>query len=96
MTVWVFYDISKNKVRNKISKLCLQIGLKRMQKSIFLGKVRRREIERFRKEVNKRINFQTDKVFILPVAPRNLKRMRRLGQPTPLPKLKTKGKVVFY
>ena len=39
MHVWVFYDISNNKLRLRISNLCKQVGLVRVQKSIFCGKL---------------------------------------------------------
>ena len=35
--VWVIYDIAEDKIRNKIAKICLNKGLYRVQKSVFLG-----------------------------------------------------------
>ena len=41
MLVWVIYDISEDKVRNKISNICKGYGLYRVQKSAFLGDLNR-------------------------------------------------------
>ena len=38
MLTWVIYDISKDKTRTKIAWRCLDFGLYRVQKSVFLGK----------------------------------------------------------
>jgi CRISPR-associated protein Cas2 len=35
MIAWVLYDIEKDKIRNKVAKLCKQAGLYRVQFSVF-------------------------------------------------------------
>ena len=37
MLTWVVYDITKDKTRAKIAKRCLDFGLYRVQKSVYLG-----------------------------------------------------------
>ena len=37
MLTWVLYDIVKDRTRGKAAKACLQSGLYRVQKSVFLG-----------------------------------------------------------
>src|SRR4051812_47487140 len=37
MLTWVLYDIVKDRARDKAAKACLQSGLYRVQKSVFLG-----------------------------------------------------------
>ena len=37
MLTWVLYDIVKDRARGKAAKACLQSGLYRVQKSVFLG-----------------------------------------------------------
>ena len=39
MLTWVVYDISKDRTRTKIAKRCLDFGLYRVQKSVFLGDI---------------------------------------------------------
>ncbi len=38
MLTWVIYDTPKDKTRTKIAWRCLDFGLYRVQKSVFLGK----------------------------------------------------------
>jgi CRISPR-associated protein Cas2 len=37
MLTWVIFDISKDRTRTKIADPCLDYGLYRVQKSVFLG-----------------------------------------------------------
>ena len=39
LLVWVVYDISSNKVRRNAIKACKNVGLYRVQKSVFLGEI---------------------------------------------------------
>ncbi|GAA5263505.1 CRISPR-associated endonuclease Cas2 [Methanocalculus sp. MC3] len=39
MFVWVFYDITSNKLRQQIADACMDDGLTRFQKSIFFGEL---------------------------------------------------------
>lgn len=39
MFVWVFYDITSNKLRQQIADACMDEGLARFQKSIFFGEL---------------------------------------------------------
>lgn len=37
MLAWILYDITENKIRNKIAVLCKDYGFVRYQKSVFCG-----------------------------------------------------------
>ena len=37
MLTWVIYDITSNKIRNNVIRKCKNVGLYRVQKSVFLG-----------------------------------------------------------
>ena len=66
MLIWVIYDISEDRDRTRIAKRCLEFGLQRIQKSVFLGDLppqRADEIAEFSREL---INEETDAVFVLP------------------------------
>ncbi len=41
--VWVIYDISENRYRSRVAKICKNYGLFRVQKSAFLGDLNRNE-----------------------------------------------------
>ena len=43
MLVWVIYDISENRFRSRVAKICKNYGLFRVQKSAFLGDLNRNE-----------------------------------------------------
>ena len=45
MYTWIIYDISNDKARNKTAKLCKHLGLRRVQKSVFLGKVKKHKLK---------------------------------------------------
>jgi CRISPR-associated protein Cas2 len=66
MLIWVIYDISDDKRRNRIAKSCKEYGLYRIQKSVFLGDLPVHcadEIAAFSRDL---IDEKTDAVFILP------------------------------
>lgn len=66
MLIWVIYDISGDAHRNRIAKACLDHGLQRIQKSVFLGDLPAHcadEIAEFSRDL---IDETTDAVFILP------------------------------
>ena len=79
MLTWVIYDISENKVRTRIAKRCLNFGLYRVQKSVFLGDLemnRIDEIEIFSKE---EMDEETDSVYIFPMCRDDFKKVRIIG-----------------
>lgn len=65
MIHWVIYDISKNKNRKKISDLCKDYGLERVQYSSFLGTLTRNKAEMLAIEA-KRFLAEDDKLMIVP------------------------------
>lgn len=46
--VWVIYDIRQDKARNRVAKACQNTGLYRVQKSVFLGKLNKNQIDELR------------------------------------------------
>ncbi len=62
---WVIYDISENKVRSKIVRLCKNFGLRRVQKSAFLGLLSKNKAEMLY-EKSKEVLEESDCVFFLP------------------------------
>ena len=80
MLTWVVYDITKDRTRAKIAKRCLNFGLYRVQKSVFLGDIppnRVEEILLFSKEL---MEVETDSVYIFPMCRPDFDRVRILGQ----------------
>ena len=66
MLYWVIYDISGNSARLKISKKCKNYGLKRVQKSAFLGESSRNRMEMLSLEMEEVLKGTGDNVYVLP------------------------------
>ncbi|MEM8525401.1 MAG: CRISPR-associated endonuclease Cas2 [Bacteroidota bacterium] len=80
MKVWIMYDISNTKLRNKIAKYCKQIGLKRMQKSVFFGETRLSLLRRFQKDSETMLQTDSDSIIILPTTQKGMKRILSIGK----------------
>ena len=80
MLVWAIYDISKTKIRNKIVKLCKNIGLYRVQKSVFLGNLNQNDIDEIKVQSEDIIDEKTDSVYIFPMCDTDFKKAVLLGQ----------------
>lgn len=78
--VWVVYDITENKVRNKIARICLNKGLYRVQKSVFLGILNHNEMDSLSLECEEIINPDIDSVYIFPMDNKSFKQVKLLGQ----------------
>ncbi len=78
--VWVIYDISKNKARNKISKATLEAGLYRVQKSVFLGSMNATQIDELIMRIQEWLDEETDSVYIFPMCETDFKKTKLLGQ----------------
>jgi CRISPR-associated protein Cas2 len=80
MLTWVVYDISKDRTRKKICDRCLDYGLQRVQKSVYLGEVpanRVEEIIQFSKDL---LNLETDAVYVFPMCRDDFGKVRIVGQ----------------
>ncbi len=79
MTYCVAYDITSDKVRRQVVKLCKQTGLTRVQKSIFIGSTDSLRISELEKAVVLLIHALTDRFFIAPLDNLAFQQMRFLG-----------------
>lgn len=84
MYAWVIYDIHKNRTRQRIAKRCKFYGLVRVQKSVFLGKVKGKWLKRLYNELSQTINQRTDRLFIVPFGADSFSRIMQTGAPPPL------------
>lgn len=80
MLVWVLYDISSNKVRNKLSKKCLDKGLYRVQKSVFIGELNKNQKDELVILAEDLIDRETDSVYIFPSNKEFLEATKLIGQ----------------
>ncbi|MEM0992192.1 MAG: CRISPR-associated endonuclease Cas2 [Bacteroidota bacterium] len=80
MRVWIMYDISSNKLRHKIAKSCKQMGLKRVQKSVFYGQTKHSLLQRFQTASLALLSDKKDSILILPVTKKGMKKLSPLSK----------------
>lgn len=78
--VWILYDISEDKPRNKVAKMCKKYGLMRVQKSAFLGKLERNRFDELAEACLDLIDEETDSVYLFPFCQEDFRAVRVLGQ----------------
>jgi CRISPR-associated protein Cas2 len=66
MLVWVIYDISENRIRSRVAKLCKNYGLFRVQKSAFLGDLNRTQSDSLALECEAVVE-ESDSVYVFPM-----------------------------
>lgn len=80
MITWVLYDIQNDKARTKVSKLCKQSGLYRVQYSVFLGTLENHEKDTLSLQLEDLIDEEVDKVYIFVMNKNELQSASLLGQ----------------
>ena len=78
--VWILYDISINKPRSQVAKLCKEAGLYRVQKSVFLGSIARNRLDELSMQIEELIDKDTDSVYIFPMCEMDFKKVNLMGQ----------------
>ena len=78
--VWAIYDIVDNKTRTKVAKACKQAGLIRVQKSVFLGKMKSNRFDELGEKCLDLIDEAEDSVYLFPFCQEDFRRVRVLGQ----------------
>lgn len=74
----IFYDISDNKTRNTISSFLLNVGFKRIQKSVFFGELNKKEKEELIKKLNKTI--KEDSLAIIEICSSCYEKIKKIGE----------------
>ena len=78
--LWVIYDITENNIRRKIANICLDKGLYRVQKSVFLGNLNANERDSLAIECEDIIDLDVDSVYIFPMDNESFRKVKLLGQ----------------
>jgi CRISPR-associated protein Cas2 len=78
--VWVVYDITENKRRNRIVRICLNKGLYRVQKSVFLGNLNANERDSLALECEAEIDLEIDSLYVFPMDDESFRKVKMLGQ----------------
>lgn len=66
MIFWAIYDISSDKVRNRIISKCKNYGMTRVQKSSFIGDLSRNRMEMLAMEIKDLEIAEKDCIFFIP------------------------------
>ncbi len=80
MMLWAIYDISDNKRRSKVAKLCKKYGLYRVQLSVFLGTIEPNQFDELYLASQQVIDESTDRVYLFPMTKKSFKQVRTLGK----------------
>ena len=80
MIVWTIYDITNDKTRTKVSKICIDTGLYRVQKSAFVGNLELNRIDEMKLNIEQMINPKSDSVYIFPMCKADFEKVILLGQ----------------
>lgn len=78
--VWIVYDIVDDQVRAKVAKECKKYGLERVQKSVFLGKLKSNRFDELGEKCLSFINEDEDSLYLFPFCQDDFRRIKVLGQ----------------
>jgi CRISPR-associated protein Cas2 len=79
MLYLIVYDISENKIRNRVSKILKQYG-QRVQNSAFEIEISKRKLKAIFNEIEKIIDSQTDSIFAFELPQETQKTIFKIGQ----------------
>ena len=80
MLAWVIYDISSDKTRRKVIKVCKNTGLYRVQKSVFLGEIEENDFDELKLIIEDLIDLDNDSVYVFPMSKKGLNQAGLIGQ----------------
>ncbi len=78
--VWIIYDIADDKVRTKVAKACKKYGLIRVQKSVFLGKLKPSRFDELAEKCASMLNEDVDSVYLFPFCQEDFRQVKVMGQ----------------
>ena len=80
MLTWVLYDIVQDRARDRAARACLQAGLYRVQKSVFLGTLEENRRDELGMVLEALIDPGRDSVYIFPMCRPDFSKVNLLGQ----------------
>ena len=80
MLVWVIYDIADDKIRRKAIKICKNVGLYRVQKSIFLGDIEENDFDEVKLRLEDTVDLKNDSVYVFTMSKKELNKAGLIGQ----------------
>lgn len=83
VAVVVLYDVENDRIRTRVSEVCLNYGLERIQYSAFLGKINRNRRQELALRLQDEVGSEVARIRIIPVTEDAEKEMWTLDQYTP-------------
>ena len=80
MLVWVMYDIADDKIRRNAIKICKNVGLYRVQKSIFLGAIEENDFDEVKLRLEDTVDLKNDSVYVFTMSKKELNKAGLIGQ----------------
>lgn len=80
MKIIIAYDIIDNKIRNSIIEILLEMGLIRIQKSIFFGEVKEKKIKRLVRKIENRIEKGQDSIYFFRLCEKDFSKINYFGK----------------
>ena len=80
MLVWVMYDIADDKIRRKAIKICKNVGIYRVQKSIFLGDIEENDFDEVKLRLEDTVDLKNDSVYVFTMSKKELNKAGLIGQ----------------
>ena len=80
MLVWVMYDIADDKIRRKAIEICKNVGLYRVQKSIFLGDIEENDFDEVKLRLEDTVDLKNDSVYVFTMSKKELNKAGLIGQ----------------
>ena len=67
VSVLVLYDVENDKIRTRVSEICLNYGLARIQYSAFLGKINRNHRQELTLRIQDEIGDEMARIRVIPI-----------------------------
>ncbi|MBI5407803.1 MAG: CRISPR-associated endonuclease Cas2 [Nitrospirae bacterium] len=83
LTHYIFYDIEVDRIRNRVSEICKDYGLERIQFSGFSGKLGRNKRQELFLKITHAIEEGSGKVLILPLCEKDTREIKEYVQLVP-------------
>ena len=74
------YDIADDKIRRKAIKICKNVGLYRVQKSIFLGDIEENDFDEVKLRLEDTVDLKNDSVYVFTMIKKELNKAGLIGQ----------------
>lgn len=76
----ISYDISNSRVRTEFSKFLKSEGFIRIQKSVFLGEIKKKKLKKVVKRVENIIDYNEDSIYFFKMCEKDFNKIAYFGK----------------